>query len=83
MQGKKISQNIDENLKVKLEGGASVNLMPTYVYRIDPQVFYEDGKPRLEEFAKTWTNLAACRGRIIKLIGVKAVTKRGEDQLCD
>ena len=39
MEGKKIFQNTDQKVKVKLDGGASVNLMPTSVYRrINPQL---------------------------------------------
>ena len=33
MEGKKILQNTDQNVKVKLDCWASVNIMPTSVYR--------------------------------------------------
>ena len=58
IEGKKIYQNTDQKVKVKLEGGASVNLMPTSVYRrINPQVFDNNGAPQLEKFDEDWTNL--------------------------
>ena len=67
MEGKKIFQNTDQRVKVKLDGGASVNLMPPSVYkRIKPQMFDNNGAPQLEKFDKDWTNLVAYGGRIIK-----------------
>ena len=74
MEGKKIFQNTDQKVKVKLDGEASVNLMLTYVYRrINPQLFDGNGAPHLDKFDKDWTNLIAYRGSIIKQIGVKPV----------
>ena len=46
MQGKKIFQNTDEKVKVRLDGEANVNLMPTSLYkRINPQIFDNNGAP--------------------------------------
>ena len=74
MEGKKIFQNTDQNVKVKLDSGASVNIMPTSVYRrINPQLFDRNGAPQLDKFDKDWTNLVAYGGSIIKKIGVKPV----------
>ena len=74
MEGKKIFQNTGEKMKVKLDCGASVNLMPTSVYRkINPQLFDSHGAPQLDKFDKDWTNLVAYGGSIIKQISVKPV----------
>ena len=74
IEGKKIFQNTDHKVKAKLAGGASVNLMPTSVYRrINSQVFDNNIAPQLEKFDKDWTNLVAYGGSIIKQIGVKPV----------
>ena len=74
MEGKKIFQNTDQNVKVKLDSGASVNIMPTSVYRrINLQLFDSNGAPQLDKFDKDWTNLVAYGGSIIKQIGVKPV----------
>ena len=74
MEGKKIFQNADQNIKVKLDSGASVNMMPTSVYRrINLQLFDSNGVPQLDKFDKDWTNLVAYGGSIIKQIGVKPV----------
>ena len=59
---------------MKLEGGASVNLMPPSVYRrINTQMFDNNGAPWLGKFDKNWTNLVTFGGSIIILIGVKLV----------
>ena len=69
MEGKKIFQNTDQKVKVKLDGGTSVNLMPTSIYRrINAQLFDSNGVPQLD-----WTNLVVYGGSIIKQIGVKPV----------
>ena len=71
MKGKEKFQNTDQNIKVgfRLHDRASVNLMPTSVYRrIKPQMSNEDDKYRLEIFHKDWTNLVTCRGSIIRQI---------------
>ena len=74
MEGKKIFQNTDQNVKVKLESGTSVNIMPTSVYRrINQQLFDSNGAPLLDKFDKDWTILMAYGGSIIKQIGVKPV----------
>ena len=74
MEGKRIFQNTDQKLKVKLDGGASVNLMPTSSYRkLKPTNVYGDGTPQVERFDKDWTNLVAYGGSIIKQVGVKLV----------
>ena len=74
MEGKKIFQNTDQKVKVKLDSGASLNIMPTSVYRrINPQLFHSNGAPQLDKFDKDWTNLVAYGGIIIKQIGVKPV----------
>ena len=74
MEGKKVFQNTDQKVKVKLDAGESVNLMPTSVYRsINPQMFGQNGAPWLEKFDKDWTSLVLYGGSIIKLIGVKCV----------
>ena len=74
MEGKKIVQNTDQKVKVKLDSGASVNIMPTSVYRrINPQLFDTNGAPQLDKFDKDWTNLVAYGGSIIRQIGVKPV----------
>ena len=53
IEGKKIFHNIDQKTNVKLNDGASVNLMPTSIYKkINPQMFYEDRKPRLDNVYK-------------------------------
>ena len=47
MTGKKIFQNTDQNVKVKLDSGASINIMPTTVYRrIILQLFDGNGAPQ-------------------------------------
>ena len=75
MEGKKIFQNTDQKVKVKLDGGASVNLMSTSVYRrINPKLFDSNGAPQLDKFDKDLNNLVAYGGSIIKQIGVKPVT---------
>ena len=75
IEGKKKFQNTDQRVKATLDGGASVNLMPTSVYRrINPQLFDNNGAPQLDKFDKDWTNLVAYGGIIIKQIGVKPVT---------
>ena len=57
MEDKKISQSSDQKMKVKLDGGASVNVMLTSVYRKpNPKMSYDDGIPWLEKFDKDWTN---------------------------
>ena len=74
MEGKKIFQNTDQKVKVKLDSWASVNIMPTSVYRrINRQLFDRNGAPQLDKFDKDWTNLVAYGGSIIKQIGVKPV----------
>ena len=74
MEGKKVFQNTDQKVKVKLDGWASINLMPTSVYRrINPQMFHDDGALWLEKFDKDWSNLVAYGGSIMKQIGVKLV----------
>ena len=74
MEGKKIFQSTDRKVKVKLDSGASVNIMPTSVYRrINPQLFDTNGAPQLDKFNKDWTNLVAYGGSIIRQIGVKPV----------
>ena len=74
MEGKKIFQNTDQNVKVKLDSGASVNIMPTSVYRrSNPQLFDSNGAPQLDKFNKDLTNLVAYGGSIIEQIGVKPV----------
>ena len=74
MEGKKIFQNTDQKVKVKLDSGASVNIMPTSVSRrINPQLFDSNGAPQLDKFNKDWTNLVAYGGSIIKQISVKPV----------
>ena len=46
MEGKKIFQNTDQKVRVKLDSGASVNIMPASVYRrINPQLFDSNGAP--------------------------------------
>ena len=56
--GKKIFQNTDQKVKVKLDGRASVHLMATSIYRrTNPQLFDNDGALQLEKFDKDWTNL--------------------------
>ena len=41
---KKIFQNTDQKVKVKLDCRASVNIMPASLYkRINPQMFHNDG----------------------------------------
>ena len=53
MEGKKIFQSTDQKVKVKLDSGASVNIMPTSVYRrINPQLFDSNGAPQLDKFDK-------------------------------
>ena len=74
MADKKVFQNNDQRIKIKLDGGAIVNVIATSIYReINSQMFYEDGKPRLENFDEGWTNLVAYGGSIIKHIGIKPV----------
>ena len=74
MEHKKVFHNTDLKVKVKLDGGASANLMPASVYRrINLQMFDDNGVPLLEEFHKDWDNLVAYGGSIIKQIGVKPV----------
>ena len=74
MEGKKIFQSTDQKVKVKLDSGASVNIMPTSVYRrIDLQLFDSNGAPQVNQFDKDWTNLVLYGGSIIKQIGVKPV----------
>ena len=74
MVGKKIFQNTDQKVKVKLDSGASVNIMPTSVYRrINPQLFDSNGASQIDKFDKDWTNLVAYGGSIIKQICVKPV----------
>ena len=74
MEGKKIFQNTDQNVKLKLDSGASVNIMSTSVYRrSNPQLFDSNGAPQLDKFDKDLTNLVAYDGSIIKQIGVKPV----------
>ena len=74
MEGKKIFQNTDHNVKVKLDSGASVNIMPTAVYRrINPQLFDSNGAPQLDKFVKDWANLVAYGGSSIKQMDVKPV----------
>ena len=47
MTGKKIFQSTDQNVKVKLDSGASINIMPTTVYRrIILQLFDGNGAPQ-------------------------------------
>ena len=59
---------------MKLDGGASANLMHSSVYRrINPQMFDDNGAPLLEQFDKDWANLVAYGGSIIKQIGVQPV----------
>ena len=59
---------------MKLDSGASVNIMPTSVYRrINVQLFDSNGAPQLDKFDKDWTNLVAYGGCIIKHIVVKPV----------
>ena len=54
MEVKKVFQNTDQKVKVKLDGMASINLMPTSVYRrINLQMFYDNGAPWLEKMI--WT----------------------------
>ena len=37
----------------EVDGGASVRLMPTFVHKkINPEIFHENGKPRLKKFDK-------------------------------
>ena len=44
MEGKKIFHNTDQKVKVKLDCGATVNQMPTSVYkRINPQMSDDNG----------------------------------------
>ena len=65
-------QNSDQMIRVTLDDGASVDLMTTPIYtKINAQMFYEDGKPRFEQYDKDWTNLVVYVGSIIKQIGVK------------
>ena len=71
---RKYFKNTDQKVKVKLDSGASVNIMPTSVYRrINPQLFYSNGAPQTDKFDKDWTNLVAYGGSIIKQIGMKPV----------
>ena len=59
---------------MKLDSEASVNIMPTSVYRrINPQLFDSNGALQLNKFDKDWTNLVAYGGSIIKQIAVKPV----------
>ena len=85
MEGKKIFQNTDQKINMKLDGGASVNLLPTSVNRrINPQLVDSDGAPQLDKFDKDGTNLLAYGGSIIKQISVKPVAcKWGEENLCN
>ena len=77
MEGMRIFQNTDQKVKVKLDGGASVNLMPTSVHRrINPQLFDSNGTPQLDKSDKDWTNVVAYGGSIIKQIGVKPVASK-------
>ena len=40
MEGKKVFNNTDQEVRMKLDGGASANLMPSSIYRrINPQMF--------------------------------------------
>ena len=74
MEGKKIFQNTDQMVKVKSDGGASVTLKPTSVYRrINPHMLDDNAAPQLEKCDKDWTNLVAYGGSIIKQIGIKPV----------
>ena len=74
MEGKTLSQNTHQKVKVKLDSETSVNLMPRSVYRrINPQMFDANGATWLEKFDKDWTNLVAYGGSIIKQTGVKPV----------
>ena len=58
MEGKKIFWNTDQKVKVKLDSGASVNIMPTSVCRrINLQLFDSNGAPQLDKFDKDWTNI--------------------------
>ena len=53
IEGKKVFQKTNQNVKMKLDGGASVNLMPTSVYRrINPQMFDHNGTLWLEDFIR-------------------------------
>ena len=46
MEGKKVFHSIDQSVKVKLDGEASVNLMPTSVdRRMNPEMFDDNGAP--------------------------------------
>ena len=73
MESKRVFQNTDQKVKVKLDDGASVNVMVTSVYRrINPQMFCDSGAQWLEKFDMDWTNLVAYGGSIIKQIGVKS-----------
>ena len=48
---KKIFQNTDQHIKVKLGCRPNLIVMPTSEYRlINLQMFHEDRKPRLEKF---------------------------------
>ena len=53
MESKKIFQSTDQKVKVKLDSGASANIMPTSVYRrINPQLFNSNGASQLGKFDK-------------------------------
>ena len=74
MEGKKIFQITDQNVKEKLNSGATVNIMSTSLYRrINLQLFDSNGAPQLDKFDKDWINLVAYGGSIIKQLGVKPV----------
>ena len=60
MEGKKVFHITNQRVKVKLDGWANANLMPSFVYiRINPQMFDDNGAPLLEKFDKDWANLVA------------------------
>ena len=74
MEGKKIFQNSNQNIKVNLDAVVSVKLMLTSVYRrISPQTFHQNGRPWLDAFHKGWSKLIAYGGSILKQIGIKRV----------